>query len=197
MPHTIQRPEQASPLPHEPRVSLSSDLMRLGPLDGGWWPRSRDASTELAELAAALIGPLGGVARLTVDARDWENLPRRSVTADGRATRVGYFPELDHMIFVTRGHQDTFMLLVVPPDTEPQAAATALKEAAAGADGHSARQILGDAETAATNTIAAITIATSDRRAAESADISRWLDDGAPARDAAMAASGSGARDRR
>ncbi|MBC6460322.1 DUF5994 family protein [Actinomadura sp. HBU206391] len=140
-PLTLVRPLAVSPAVSEPRLRLALGLARRGVLDGGWWPRSRDAATQLTELAADLIEPLGMITRLAVDATDWDDIPRRIKVGD-RAVKVGWFPDLSHMIIVTRGRQDQFMLLVVPPDATPHAAQAALEWAAAGTGSAPPREIL-------------------------------------------------------
>lgn len=167
------------------RLSLDAAMGHHGALDGGWWPRSRDATAELADLAAALLGPLAGISRLTVDAGDWDNLPRRSITVGGHMVRVGTFPHLNHTIIVTRGRQDTTILLVIPPDTDPGAAAMALKRAAAGTGSAPAQQILTDCEIlTARPPSAGVDLPSSPLPLAdEAAEISQWLDDGAPVQD--------------
>ena len=182
------------------RLSLASEPRR-GAVDGGWWPRSRDASSELALLAAALIRPLGWVSRLTVDASDWDEIPRRRITVEGRMIRVGSFPDLNHSIIVTRTRLDTLQLLVVPPGAEPDAAAMALRWAAVGAGSLPPRQILAACkissvpvrgagvsalapagETPAPDPChpAAPTITTGTESWGEPAEMGRWMDDGGP-----------------
>lgn len=126
------------------RLSLASGPAHHGAVDGGWWPRSRDAAAELADLLATLMVPLGAITRLTVDAKDWDDLPRRIAIGD-RVVKVGWFPNLDHMIIVTR-RPDKFLLLVVPPEAAADAAHRALDQAAAGADSGRLAEILTDCE---------------------------------------------------
>lgn len=103
-------------------------------LDGGWWPRSRDAATELAALVAGLAGPLGSVTRLAVDRDDWDQIPHK-ITVNGRVVRIGWFDNLNHLVIVTRGRQADYQLLVIPPQTARAAAEAALAEAATGSAG--------------------------------------------------------------
>lgn len=139
------------PAQSELRLSLAPGLARRGTVDGGWWPRSRDAAVELAELAVGLTGPLGMVARLAVDAHDWDDVPRR-IKVGGRMLRVGWFPDLDHLIIVTRARQDEFLLLVVPPDTSPDSAEAMLEWAAGGGLGTRPQALPAGGRTAATRT---------------------------------------------
>ncbi|XVQ14266.1 DUF5994 family protein [Spirillospora sp. CA-255316] len=115
--------------PPEARLSLTPGGGRRGILDGGWWPRSREAADELADLIVALTGPLGMATRVTVDLADWNEVPRR-LTVSGRGVKVGWLPNLDHMVGVTCGGMDELLLLVVPPDAPPSSAQAALARAA-------------------------------------------------------------------
>jgi hypothetical protein len=130
-----------SPIPPGSRLRLDPSLKRLGVLDGGWWPGSRDATVELPGLVAALNERLGVIVRLGVDARDWDEVPRR-ITVDGRLVRVGRFADVDHKIIVTRGQQDHVFLLVIPPDAATSAATSALALAASGRNGEGPEKIL-------------------------------------------------------
>jgi hypothetical protein len=123
------------------RLSLDPALGRPGVLGGGWWPRSCDASIELPSLVSSLNARVGAVLRLGVDARDWDDIPRR-ITVGGHRVRVGWFADLDHKIIVTRGPQDHIFLLVVPPHASMTAAQSALAMASIGKHGSTPEEIL-------------------------------------------------------
>ncbi|MEU9023613.1 DUF5994 family protein [Actinomadura sp. NPDC048394] len=101
-----------------------------GIMDGGWWPRSRDAAAELTELVIALADRLGMATRLTIDFDDWQHVPLR-ITALGRAIRVGWLPHLDHMVAVACGRAEPILLLVIPSETSRPSAEEALAKATA------------------------------------------------------------------
>jgi hypothetical protein len=119
------------PIPPTSRLSLDPALGRGGILGGGWWPRSRDAGTELPSLISLLNPQVGVVVRLGVDARDWDDIPRRMMVG-GHRVGVGWFADLNHKIIVTRGPQDHILLLVVPPYAATDAAESALAMASIG-----------------------------------------------------------------
>jgi Family of unknown function (DUF5994) len=119
------------PPPTTSRLRLMPDDTGRGILDGGWWPRSRDAAAELTELAIALTDRLGMTTRLTIDFDDWDHVPLR-ITALGRVIRVAWLPHLDHMVAVTCGRDEPILLLVIPPETSRSSAEEALAKAAAG-----------------------------------------------------------------
>jgi hypothetical protein len=123
------------------RLSLDPALKRLGVLDGGWWPSSRNATVELPGLVSSLNARLGVVLRLGLDARDWDEIPHR-ITVDGHVVRVGRFADVNHKIIVTRGRQDHVFLLVVPPEAATAAAKSALALAASGRSSGRPEEIL-------------------------------------------------------
>ncbi|MCT9139334.1 MULTISPECIES: DUF5994 family protein [Streptomyces] len=109
-------------------VRLETTHERQGVLDGAWWPRSRDIAAELPGLISALTEYLGPITRVGLDARAWEGLPTR-MTIDDRVVHIDSFAAGDDTVLITRGEQDLFSLLVVPPHTTPDAARAAMAEA--------------------------------------------------------------------
>ncbi|MFF6827622.1 DUF5994 family protein [Streptomyces longwoodensis] len=124
-------------------VRLETTHERDGVLDGAWWPRSRDIAAELPALITALTEHLGPVTRIGLDATAWGHLPTRLII-DDRVVHIDSFPIGDDTALVTRGDQDHFSLLVVPPDTTPGAAGAAMAEAVRADNVTQAAQILID-----------------------------------------------------
>ncbi|WP_329382864.1 DUF5994 family protein [Streptomyces sp. NBC_01351] len=112
------------------RLSLTPKTALAGRLDGAWWPRSRDLETELPALAAALEEPWGRITRVTVNPTRWPVVPH-TIPVTGRTLHVGWFTEQDPdkliLLSYTVGRWD---LLVIPPETEPTAAARLMAAAA-------------------------------------------------------------------
>ncbi|NBM17566.1 DUF5994 family protein [Streptomyces sp. GC420] len=134
-------------------LRLETTHVREGVLDGAWWPRSRDIGAELPSLITALTEHLGPVTRVGLDAGAWEELPTRLII-DDRVVHIDPFPVGDDTVLITRGERDHFSLLVIPPDTNPDAARTALARAVS-ADNATAEQILIDTGTGQRHPIAA------------------------------------------
>jgi Family of unknown function (DUF5994) len=112
------------------RLRLDPTLARRGSLDGGWWPRSPDPEAELPDLIRGLESSLGVITRVAVNPDAWDSAPRQ-VAIDGRRVHVGWFRAMNaHTIGVTSASRDRFVLLVVPPQATPAAAATAMAMAA-------------------------------------------------------------------
>ncbi|MFE9633347.1 DUF5994 family protein [Streptomyces sp. NPDC006463] len=102
-------------------LRLETTSSREGLLDGAWWPRTRDVETELPALISVLTGHLGRITRVGVDASAWNGLPTRLVI-DDQVVHVDSDPVGDDTVLITRGENDHFALLVVPPDTTTDAA---------------------------------------------------------------------------
>jgi hypothetical protein len=124
-------------------LRLETTHARGGVLDGAWWPRSRDIGAELPSLITALTEHLGPVTRVGLDAGTWDELPTR-LTVEGRVVHIDSFPVGDDTVLITRGDRDYFSLLVVPPDTEPDAARAAMAKAVRADNVTEATQILID-----------------------------------------------------
>jgi hypothetical protein len=100
-------------------------LPRHGATDGGWWPRSRNALTELPALIAALDARPGvRVQQLAVRRDEWDEIPRQ-LTADGsHFVRVDWLTTIPRrtVSVTTPGGREPIALLVVPPDTPTETA---------------------------------------------------------------------------
>ncbi|GED88680.1 hypothetical protein TNCT6_57650 [Streptomyces sp. 6-11-2] len=128
-------------------LRLETTESREGVLDGAWWPRSRDIAAELPALLSALTGHLGPLTRVGLDTTAWEGLPTR-IVVDDRVVHIDSFPLGDDTVLITRGDQDIFSLLVVPPDTAPEAARAAMAQAVRADNVTQANQILIDIRSA-------------------------------------------------
>jgi hypothetical protein len=102
-------------------------------LDGGWWPRTHDLSTELPTVLAAVAGRLGAaVARISVSASLWDATPEH-IRAGAQVVDVAWFRACDaHTIRLLTGGSSHLDLLVIPPETVADTAAAALTMVARG-----------------------------------------------------------------
>jgi N-acyl-D-aspartate/D-glutamate deacylase len=115
----------------------STPRLRLRPgaatelLDGGWWPRSTDPVAELPGLVLAIDALHGPITRLMLHDSDWDSHPRRLAIA-GRLVRVGYFASqpVGLLTGLTGSAGTRIDLVVIPPDTAPDTAETAMTLAA-------------------------------------------------------------------
>ncbi|GHI72858.1 DUF5994 family protein [Streptomyces nojiriensis] len=127
---TLDRAAQPAVVLRPARLSLTPKTALAGTLDGAWWPRSRDLEAELPALAAALDESWGRITRVSVNPSRWPVVPRKVAVA-GHVLHVGWFTEQDPdkliLLSYTVGRWD---LLVIPPETEPAAAARLMAAAA-------------------------------------------------------------------
>ncbi|MFG2875225.1 DUF5994 family protein [Streptomyces sp. NPDC048337] len=105
------------------RLSLTPETALACQLDGAWWPRSRDLEAELPALADALDGPWGRMTHVTVNPTRWPVIPHK-VPVAGHTVHVGWFTEQDpDKLILLSGTVGRWDLLVIPPETQPAAAA--------------------------------------------------------------------------
>ncbi|TPQ20742.1 DUF5994 family protein [Streptomyces sporangiiformans] len=93
-------------------------------IDGAWWPRSRDLTTELPALTAVLDPLWGRITRVTVNPTFWPVVPRK-VPVHRHVVHVGWFTaEQDaHKLLLLSYTVGRWDLLVIPPETSPATAA--------------------------------------------------------------------------
>jgi hypothetical protein len=115
------------------------------PLDGGWWPRSRDLAVELADLVDLVDqfpARSGRIVRALVSPADWGPAPQH-VPATGGDVEVGALPSADrHLLHLATADQTVLRLLVVPPDFTQDQGDEALLAAATAGNAHSAMDLL-------------------------------------------------------
>ncbi|MFB6614279.1 DUF5994 family protein [Streptomyces sp. NPDC085524] len=109
-------------------LRLQTTHSREGVLDGAWWPRSRSIRAELPALIQVLTDHLGPITRVGLDSGAWGELPTRLVI-DARVVHLDSFPVGDDTVLITRGDNDHFALLVVPPQAHADAARQAMARA--------------------------------------------------------------------
>ncbi|GAC1396031.1 MAG: DUF5994 family protein [Mycobacterium sp.] len=114
-----------------PRLRLKPKAPMTGHVDGAWWPRSDDLTTELPDLLAVLSVRLGAVERVMYNLGEWARMPRRLMTG-GRSVRLdGYQRQPTNTLQVQGVGREKIVLLVVPPDTDADVAHEAMMAAAA------------------------------------------------------------------
>ena len=117
-----------------PRLRLKPKAPVSGHVDGAWWPRSDDLSTELPDLLAVLSVRLGAIDRVMYNLAEWATVPRR-LTTGGRVVRLdGYWLQPANTLQVLGVVGEKILLLVVPPHTQPEIAHEAMMTAAAPAN---------------------------------------------------------------
>jgi hypothetical protein len=109
-----------------------------GALDGAWWPYTNDLVAELPALIAGVDAWLAArdpgrrelVSRVAVGWHAWNQIPDRTEIG-GRRVQVGWFSNIDvHTVSVSCPNGSHYDLLVVPPDSLHDAAASVMTRAA-------------------------------------------------------------------
>ena len=126
-----------------PRLRLKPKAPVSGLVDGAWWPHSNDLSDELPDLLAVLSVRLGGIERVMFNLAEWAKMPRRLSTG-GRSVRLdGYQRQPTNTLEVQGIDRRKILLLVIPPDTEPDMAHTAMMIAATPDNASTTGEMLG------------------------------------------------------
>jgi len=115
------------------RVRLDNGY-QSGPVDGAWWPQSRDLPAEAVDLVENFPHPLNRIRKLLFSRPDWD--PVKPITAHRIQTRRGSvelesFPSDDtHLMVITMRSGQRHRLLVIPSETPPDVAVRIMEEAA-------------------------------------------------------------------
>lgn len=104
------------------RLKLKPKAPTTGYVDGAWWPRCWDLSTELPALLAVLAIRLGRIFQVSYNITTW-NAGHRRLSVDGHQVRLGGFhAQHPHTIDVIAANGARLTLLVLPPATHPTTA---------------------------------------------------------------------------
>ncbi len=113
-----------------PRVLLKPVAPRTGYVDGVWWPYTDKLAEELPGLLTRLSARLHPVLRVGYHLVEWATSPGEMVVS-GQAVRLDWHHDIAHTVMVAGPGNRRLVLLVVPPDTDPGDAYTAMTAAAA------------------------------------------------------------------
>ena len=104
------------------RLKLKPKAPVTGYVDGAWWPRSLDLSTELPALLAVLSIRLGRIQRVSYNLTTWDAAPRRLHLDSHRVRLGGFHAQHPHTVDVIGSTGLGLTLLVLPPATSPSTA---------------------------------------------------------------------------
>ncbi|MFE7168965.1 DUF5994 family protein [Streptomyces sp. NPDC057616] len=109
--------------PPQVRLSLAPYEAAPGALDGAWWPYSRNLVDELPLLMEAMDGA-GSYTRVTLGIELWPDVPHQVLVGKNLVT-VGWFVSghEQNEILLCSYRKGFRTLLVIPPETEADAAA--------------------------------------------------------------------------
>jgi hypothetical protein len=124
-------------------LRLKPKAPTTGYVDGAWWPHSDNLADELPDLLAVLSVRLGAIERVMYNLAEWAKMPRRLSTG-GRSVRLdGYQRQPVNTLQVQGIDRRSILLMVVPPDTDPGTAHTAMMTAAAPDNASTTGEMLG------------------------------------------------------
>ncbi|MEV3961609.1 DUF5994 family protein [Nocardia sp. NPDC050193] len=101
-----------------PRLLLRDRAERSEGMDGAWWPRTDNLTTELHDLVTALTTRLGATTRITFD---WNSLSltQRAIDAPDGIEVSGPLPDQPSRVMYVFGPRDQRLrLLVIDPATD-------------------------------------------------------------------------------
>lgn len=99
------------------RLTLKPATGTRGFVDGAWWPRSTNPTTEFTSLLTALSAISGPMNRLAYNLTAWDPAPRK-LRVEGHQVRLEGFHTLDRRtVSLTDPSGHHVVLLVIPADT--------------------------------------------------------------------------------
>ncbi|MBQ0926923.1 DUF5994 family protein [Saccharopolyspora endophytica] len=112
------------------RLTLKPATGSRGFVDGAWWPRSTNPTTEFTSLLTALMATSGPMTRLAYNLTAWDPAPRK-LRVQGHQVRLEGFRTLDRRtIGLTDSSGHHVVLLLIPADTTELRGNAALARAA-------------------------------------------------------------------
>ncbi|WP_327120543.1 DUF5994 family protein [Nocardia sp. NBC_01730] len=112
-----------------PRLLLRDRDEHSGGVDGAWWPRTDNLTTELHDLITALTTRLGATARITFD---WNSLSlsQRGIDPPDGIEVAGPLPDQPPQVMYVFGpHDRRLRLLVIDPATTADRADAQMRNA--------------------------------------------------------------------
>lgn len=125
------------------RMRLKPADQRFGSVQGAWWPRSTQLTTELPLLLAALWPRLGRFDRVVYDENAWAPAPLHLRFRSSEVVLDSSPDRSINKISLIRKDAESLVLLVVPPCTTPTRAYTAVMTAAKPDDVSTTDELLG------------------------------------------------------
>ncbi|GGL10432.1 DUF5994 family protein [Nocardia jinanensis] len=120
-----------------PRLRLGTPAERSGCVDGAWWPRTDNLTTELHDLISVLTTRLGATTRI---AFDWNSLSlsQRGIDPPDGIEVTGPLPDQPSMVMYVFGpHNRCIRLLVIDPAATAARAEAQMRDAVSAAADHS------------------------------------------------------------
>jgi len=124
------------------RIRLKPAHRSCGFVQGAWWPRSTELTSQLPSLLAALSLRVGSIDSVLYHESDWSPAPL-SIKHQGDQVILSAHEEWPNVVSVFGPRFGRLDLLVVPPYTEPTHAYNVVTTAASVNDASTPDQLLG------------------------------------------------------
>lgn len=134
MPPGQARPQAGrhpTPPDFTPRLRLKPKAPVTGYVDGAWWPHSDDLTKELPDLLAVLSVRLKAIDRVLYNLSEWSKAPAKLATGGHNVRLDGYRLQPTNTLELLGRERNKILLLIVPPETDPDQAHATMMTAAA------------------------------------------------------------------
>jgi hypothetical protein len=117
---------------HEPRLVIAERPVRRDHLHGAWWPYTSDIERELAPMLSLAVTKLHAVLGVALNRDEWPGAPLVLQPLATSRTRISWYGLTEpHLAVLHCVRLNRIALLVLPPDTPEEVAATAMMMASA------------------------------------------------------------------
>jgi Family of unknown function (DUF5994) len=99
------------------RLALCERDQTRGAVDGAWWPKSLDLSSELPDLIAVFGSWIGEVHRVVYDPSVWLPAPARVVRRNGMVSLDPYRLVFSDIVYLVGTHSRDAVLFVLSPSS--------------------------------------------------------------------------------
>lgn len=123
-----------SPIPSPvARLALCERDHTRGAVDGAWWPKSLDLSSELPDLVAVFGSWIGEVHRIVYDPSAWLPAPSRVIRGNEMVSLDPYRMVFSDTIYLMGTHSRDAVLFVLSPSSTGEEAGRLLGEVSSSA----------------------------------------------------------------
>jgi hypothetical protein len=123
------------------RLALCERDHTRGGVDGAWWPKSLDLSSELPDLVAVFGSWIGEVHRVVYDPSAWLPAPARVIRRNGMVSLDPYRLVCSDSVYLMGTHSRDAVLFVLSPSSSGEEAGRVLCEVSSSAQPMNAKAL--------------------------------------------------------
>lgn len=123
------------------RLALCERDHTRGGVDGAWWPKSLDLSSELPDLVAVFGSWIGEVHRVVYDPSAWLPAPPRFIRRNGMVSLDPYRLVCSDSVYLMGTHSRDAVLFVLSPSSSGEEAGRVLCEVSSSAQPMNAKAL--------------------------------------------------------